>query len=88
MPRLILSQKNIAWKYEKEVRILSQDKYVRYGISIKSVLLGLRTPDVLKKAIVRITPPTIPVYETYISPSNKIEEGERYVATDCVSQGH
>jgi hypothetical protein len=87
MPRLILSQKNAAWKYEKEVRILSEHDYIRDGISIKSVLLGMRTPDVLKQAIRRITPSNLPVYETHIDPSNKIEKGQRYVLSECVGRG-
>jgi len=78
MPRLILSQKNIAWKYEKEVRILSEHEYIRDGISITSVLLGMRTPDVLKQTILRIAPPNVPVYETYIGDSNKIERREQF----------
>jgi len=78
MPRKILSQKSSAWRYEREFRTLSQGKYVRDGITIKSVLLGLRTPDVLKEAIKRMTPPNIPVYETYICDSNKIEKRQRF----------
>ena len=76
MPRKFLSKKSNAWKYEREVRILSKGEYVQDGITIKSVQLGLRTPDVLKKAIARITPQDIQVYETQISDSNNIKKGE------------
>ena len=78
IPRKILSRKNAAWRYEKEVRILSQQEYIRDGISIESVLLGMRTPDVLKQAIRRLAPPNISLYETHIGGSNAIERGELF----------
>ena len=84
MPRIILSQKNSAWKYEKEVRTLSRYKYIQDGTIIKSVLLGLRTPEVLKKAIIRIAPPNVTVYETHIGNLNKIEKGQQYAEVDHV----
>ncbi len=57
------------------------------GVSIKSVLLGLRTPEILKEAIFRITPPDIPIFETYISNSNKIEKGQRFAPEYRVERG-
>lgn len=78
MPRRILSQKSSVWKYEKEVRTLSRDKYIHDGVSIKSILLGIRTPEILKEAIFRITPPDIPIFETCISDTNKIERDQRF----------
>lgn len=78
MPRIILSKKSSVWKYEKEVRTLSRDEYIHDGVSIKSVLLGIRTPKILKEAIFRITPQGIPIFETYISDSNKIEKGQLF----------
>lgn len=84
MPRIILSKKNKVWKYEKEVRTLSIDKYIHDGISVKSVLLGLRTPEILKEAIFRITPSYIPIFETHISDSNKIEKGQRFALENRV----
>lgn len=82
MPRIILSKKSSVWKYEEEIRTLSRDEYIHDSVSIKSVLLGLRTPEILKEAIFRITPPDIPIFETYISNSNKIEKGQRFCS--CV----
>jgi len=84
MPRIILSKKNKVWKYEKEVRTLSRDEYINDGASIKSILLGLRTPEILKEAIFRITPKDIPIFETYISDSNKIEKGRRFTPANGV----
>jgi len=72
MPRIILRKKNKVWKYEKEVRTLSKEEYIHNGVSIKKVLLGLRTPDNLKENIFRITPQHIPIFETYISNSDKV----------------
>lgn len=76
LAREFLSKKSSAWEYEREVRILSKDEYVQDGIIIRSVLLGIRTPDVLRDAIVRIAPGNISVYETHISGSNDVEKGE------------
>ncbi len=87
MPRIILSKKSSVWKYEKEVRTLSRDEYIHDGVSIKSVLLGLRTHEILKEAIFRITPPDIPIFETYISNSNKIEKGQRFAPVYRVERG-
>lgn len=84
MPRIILSQKSSVWKYEKEVRTLSRDEYIHNGASIKSILLGLRTPEILKESIFRITPPDIPIFETYISDSNKIEKGQLFAPANVV----
>ncbi len=79
MPRIILSKKSSVWKYEKEIRTLSRDEYIHDGVSIKSVLLGLRTPEILKEAIFRITPPDIPIFETYIGKSNEVvQERQRF----------
>ncbi len=88
MPSKILSRKNVAWEYEKEVRTLSQHKYIRDGITIKSVLLGLRTPHVLKQAIVRMTPPCVRVYETKIGRSNKVQKVQEFAEADPVARGH
>ena len=86
MPHRILSQKNSVWKYEKEVRTLSRDEYIHNGASIKSILLGLRTPEILKESIFRITPPDIPIFETYISDSNKIEKGQPFAPANVVER--
>ena len=87
MPRIILSKKNKVWKYEKEVRTLSRDEYIHDGASIKSILLGLRTPKILKESIFRITPPDIQIFETCISDSNKIEKGKRFAPANRVERG-
>ncbi len=86
MPRKILSQKNSVWKYEKEVRTLSRDEYIHDGVSVKSILLGLRTPEILKEAIFRITPSYIPIFETHISDSNKIEKGKPFAPANGVER--
>jgi hypothetical protein len=71
----ILSQKNKAWEHEKEIRILSPNKYICEGISVKSVLLGLRISNDRKNEICRITPSGIPIYETYLD-GPEIKKGE------------
>lgn len=79
LPRHILSGKNEAWEYEREVRILSSSDFITNGISLKAVYLGLRTSPVLKNAISAILPRRVPLYETVISPAtNRVEPGALY----------
>jgi hypothetical protein len=69
----ILTAKNKAWRYEKEHRIFSSEKYIE-DIKIVSVLLGMRMPDTLKDAIRRIVSKDIKVYETDLNPiQNRVE---------------
>ncbi|MFH1370860.1 MAG: DUF2971 domain-containing protein [Planctomycetota bacterium] len=70
----ILSQKYKAWKHEKEIRILSPNKYIREGVSVRSVLIGLRISNDRKNEICRITPSGIPIYETYLD-KTEIKKG-------------
>jgi hypothetical protein len=75
IPPLLLIMKNVKWKYEKEVRMLSNNKYI-YGPKITSVLLGNRISDIAKKIILKIVPFDIPIYETDIQ-NNKIKKGKQ-----------
>lgn len=77
MPRMILSQKAKNWSVEKEVRALSRNQYIRYGIKITGILLGLRIPDILKKVIIQLAAPDVPIWETDIGETNKIKIGQR-----------
>ena len=72
VPKFILSKKKKVWKYESEVRTLSTKQYIHDGVSIKKVLLGLRTPEILKEAIFKIKPQNIPIFETYLGNSDKV----------------
>jgi hypothetical protein len=76
-PQYILKEKNKVWKYEKEVRILTQKEFVSGPITILSVYFGLRTPATLKKALLRIIPSNIKLYDTKISSkTNKVILGQ------------
>jgi len=77
LPRMILRQKARNWSIEKEVRALSSEQYLRCGIKITGILLGLRIPCVLKKAIIQLAAPNVPIWETEIGETNKIKIGQR-----------
>jgi len=67
-PNIILREKNAAWKYEKEIRVLTRREFVSYPmVEIKSVLLGSRTPSPIKQALLRVVPIGVSVWETKIS---------------------
>lgn len=67
-PNMILREKNSAWKYEKEIRVLTKNEYVAHPVvEIKSVLLGVRTPVPIKQALLRVVPTGVRVWETKIS---------------------
>jgi hypothetical protein len=77
LPSLIFRQKAKGWSIEKEVRILSNNQYVKYGIKITGILLGLRTPDILKKTLIRLAEPDVKIWETDIGSTNKIVIGKQ-----------
>ncbi len=78
-PRLILRQKAEEWSVEKEVRLLSSNEYIQNGTKIKSIFLGLRTPEILKKTITTLAKPNVEIWNTSIeSRTNKIVIGERF----------
>jgi hypothetical protein len=80
LPRAILSTKNEAWSYEREVRILSSTEHVSVGLEIKAIYFGLRTPTIMKDTIARLLPQRIPAFETQINVStNTVEKvAKRY----------
>jgi len=77
MPRIILSRKAKNWSVEKEVRALSSNQYLQYGIKITGILLGLRIPDILKKVIIQLAAPDVPIWGTDIGETNEIKIGQR-----------
>lgn len=78
LPRVILRQKAKEWSVEKEVRLLSSSEYLQHGIKIRRILLGLRTPEVLKKAITQLAASDVEIRNTKIaSRSNRIVAGEQ-----------
>ena len=78
LPRIILRQKAKEWSDEKEVRLLSNSEYIQHGIKIKAILLGLRTPDILRNTIIRLAAPDVEIWTTKIaSKTNRIVIGER-----------
>jgi len=85
MPKIILSQKAKNWSVEKEVRALSSNQYLRYGIKITGIFLGLRIPDILKKVIIQLAAPNVPIWETHIGETNKIEIGRQINRTNGTS---
>ena len=79
IPEIILRNKNEAWEYEEEVRILSKNQSIEEGVKINAIYLGLRTSPVMKDTIVQLVSDRIPVFETQINEStNTIERGLRY----------
>lgn len=70
-----LTVKNTAWRYEKEIRVITGKQYVCDPVvKIKSVLLGIGTPDSIKQVLLRTLPPNINVWETTIcNKNNKIK---------------
>jgi hypothetical protein len=83
----ILTHKMEEWTPEKEVRVLTKREYIPFGnnIRITRILLGLKTPRVLKTVIRQITPADVPVCETKIDDTeNKIVVGPKWIdPTDC-----
>jgi hypothetical protein len=75
-PRMILSHKAKEWAIEKEVRLLTNNEYINYGLKIKSILFGKRTPEILKNTILKLSSPDIELYNTEIDDkTNKIVVG-------------
>lgn len=63
--------KNNAWRYEKEIRVITKQQFVcDPGVNIKSVLLGVRTPDSIKQILRQTLPSQIDVWETTICEKN------------------
>jgi hypothetical protein len=63
--------KNKVWRYEKEIRVLTKNEYVCFPVvKIKSVLLGIRTPDAIKEIIIRTLPQKINIWQTEICNEN------------------
>lgn len=80
-PRFILRGKNEAWSYEEEVRLFSREKFVSRGVKVTAVLLGLRTPEVMIDALVRLSRGKFPIYRTEISSfTNRVERGAKIKA--------
>ncbi|MCJ7778820.1 MAG: DUF2971 domain-containing protein [Sedimentisphaerales bacterium] len=76
LPKLILRQKAKDWSVEQEVRLLTSNQFVQYGIKITGILLGLRTPDILKNTIIRLAAPGVKIWDTKIaSRTNRIVIG-------------
>ena len=74
----ILTHKMKEWAPEQEIRVLTKREYIPLGNSMKitKILLGLRTPSVLRTVIRQMTPADVPVYETKIDDAEtKIEAG-------------
>jgi hypothetical protein len=69
---IVLSCKNKAWKYEKEVRLLTREKYISNGFSICSIYFGLRTTEANKWLIKKIINNNVEVFDTMISPSTNL----------------
>ena len=67
-PNLILREKNEAWRHEQEIRVLTNNTYVSSrAVEINSVLLGARIPKSIKKALKRIVPNNMQIFQTKIS---------------------
>lgn len=83
-PNLILREKNCAWKYEKETRVLTRNKFITSpSAEIKSVLLGVRTPPVIREVLLRIVPRGVRVWETKISnETNRVIKYQRVNPAD------
>jgi hypothetical protein len=77
MPRLLLSLKAKDWSVEKEVRLLSEKQYLKHGIKITGILLGLRTPDILKETLIKLAEPDVKIWETKIGDANQIVIGKQ-----------
>lgn len=67
----LLTRKYKEWTYEQEVRILSFERIIKNGISIKAIYLGARISEINKKVIKKIAS-EISIYETNINEHNKI----------------
>lgn len=78
-PKEVLKGKYHAWKYEKEVRVLTNEEYINHPMCvIKSVLLGTRISHPMKNAIIELVPQGVKVFNTNISKSsNKVIKGKR-----------
>jgi hypothetical protein len=79
LPRLIFSQKAEDWSAEKEVRLLSEKKYLclRDGVKITGILLGLRTSGILKETLITLAKPDVKIWETKIGDANQIVIGKQ-----------
>ncbi|MCB0252583.1 MAG: DUF2971 domain-containing protein [Anaerolineae bacterium] len=84
-PTMILKEKNTAWKYEKEIRILTKKEFVTFpGVEIKSVLLGHRTSDSIREALFRLVPKDAKVWQTKISEStNRVIKAQQLNPADA-----
>ena len=66
----ILRLKTHHWQHEIEYRIICDDEYVSITDRITGVYFGLRTADVMRKAIINNVPNTIPVFSTKLDERN------------------
>ena len=70
-PTEVLTGKYDVWKYEKEVRVLTNEEYINHPMCvIKSVLLGTRISLPMKNAIIKLVPQGVKVFDTKISDSS------------------
>jgi hypothetical protein len=86
LPKLILSQKAEEWSVEKEFRLLTNHEYIQQNIEITRILLGVRMPDILKKAIDKLAEPHIQIFETVIGQTNNIEIGSNVIRTNRIQK--
>ena len=73
--RYLLERKTKAWTYEKEVRAINKEEYLRFAkwkVRMSRMLLGVRTPREVQELIRKITPSTVPVLTTAITDNNEI----------------
>lgn len=73
---IAFTTKNKAWKYEKEIRFITKNEYIyEPDVNIKSVLLGIRTSETIKRILLQILQPNIEIWETAIcNKSNKVKK--------------
>lgn len=81
---MILKKKNKAWKYENEIRVLTNNEFVTQPVvEIRSVLFGARTPAASREAISRVVRPGVPLWETRIDKkSNRVAKVRQIAAAD------
>jgi len=75
MVRKVLTWKYSHWEYEKEVRILSDDRFFSLPQNVKRVILRFRMSDTMEEAFLRICRPRgIEVLRTTFDGMNVISE--------------
>lgn len=63
----ILKLKSNHWEYEKEYRIISKNEFFSISGMVSGIYIGLRTPELLTKMLLRVIPNTIPIFSTRLS---------------------